>query len=179
MRIWPTDELMLYGLSTDRTGIIVFLAQHCRSEKPLVCPWVTELYLLIYDTFGIVLPCYVVYICLTAIDLFHVEHTWTMTVIDIVAADLRERILLVIQFYLHSAGQRAEAEPVGADISAGLFNKLYKAAVIDLGADYRYPRADSLSSGSRVFISSSVSSSLSIMRYCGITYVARVKTWNS
>ena len=64
-----------------------------------------------------------------------------MTVIDIVAADLRERILLVIQFYLHSAGQRAEAEPVGADISAGLFNKLYKAAVIDLGADYRYPRA--------------------------------------
>ena len=59
-------------------------------------------------------------------------------------ADLSEGVLFVVEDDLGTAGDGAEAEAVGADISALLLNELDQAGVVDLGADQNHAAAPGL-----------------------------------
>ena len=109
--------------------------QDVRAHHTLVCPRIAELDLLIDDTVGAVFLRKLVYILAAAGHLCGVHISRALAAVHILAADLREGILIIGKLYGISAGERTVAEAVGADICAAVLNKLYKIGIIDLRAD--------------------------------------------
>ena len=63
-------------------------------------------------------------VLLAAVVRFHVQRVRALAPVSILAADLRERVVLVRERDRVASRQRAEAEPVGADIGAGVLDEL-------------------------------------------------------
>lgn len=81
------------------------------------------------------------HVLLAAVDLFHVHRARALAAVNILAADLRERVLLVREHDRVASRKRAEAEPVGADIGTGVLDEPDEFTVVHLGADERDARA--------------------------------------
>ena len=115
--------------------------QDVRAHHALVRPGIAELDLLIDDAVGAVFLRKLVYILAAAGHLCGVHISRALAAVHILAADLREGILIICKLDGISAGKRAVAEAVGADICAAVLNKLYKVGIIDLRAGNDYADA--------------------------------------
>ena len=109
-----------------------------RTHHALVSPRVAELYLLINDTVGAVFLCELVDILAASGHFGGVHIARALTAVHVPAAYLRQRVLIIGQLNGIASGERAAAETVGTDISAGALDELYKAAVVHLGADHQH-----------------------------------------
>ena len=129
---------MLYGRSTDSTGIAVIIVHDVRTHHALVSPRVAELYLLIDDTVGVILFCELVDVLAASGHLGGVHVAGALAAVHILAAYLRQRILIIGQLDGIAAGKRAVAEAVGADIAPVSSMSFMKPQSSTSGADYQH-----------------------------------------
>ena len=115
--------------------------ENVRAEHTLIRPRITELDLLVDNSVRFVLLGKLIDI-LTASDHFcRVHVARALRAVHVLAADLGQRVLIVCQHDRIAARERTIAEPICADVSAGLLHQLDEVDIIDLRADDHHARA--------------------------------------
>src|SRR5699024_6225900 len=91
-------------------GVAVFLELYVAGQRALEAPEVAELDVLVYYAVGIVLTGEAVGGLAALLNLLIAHKARAFACDEIVAADLPERALLVVELYYLAAGEHAEAE---------------------------------------------------------------------
>ena len=162
-KAWKRGAELTRRLGVVRTvysehGVAVFLILYMAGQRALKAPEVAELDVLVYDAVGVVLPGQPVGSFAALLYLLIRHEARAFACDEIVAADLPEGGLLVIELYDLAAREHTEAETVEAYERAGLLEHAGEVRVVDLAAhDATRQRYQGLGSGLRFLISARVS----------------------
>ena len=117
----------------DRPAILFVHDMAC--QRALECPEIAELHGFVDDAFGTVLGGETVDRVAALLDLLLAHVTRALRSLQVVGADLRKDIVRVVELDDFTARRAAEAETVGNDHRAGVFDHAGHVEVVDLGAD--------------------------------------------